>query len=200
MNITNRLCNSTKFNAVINWHAGIDITVPGDGFVDLDINQADDFRAGKPGSEEVQLLMDAKGIFLRDMDLPYEVQALSCLQRCLKAKRTQYVESVNNIKARRAQQGIHDSEESLREMLRQLNFHKLEEQINSITARIRFYEKELQPEDRKPTRERIDPKKTVPWTNPPRVFETELQCQMWLNEQGEEDQKRHAAWVAANED
>jgi hypothetical protein len=200
MNITNRLCNATKFNAVINWHAGIDITVPGDGFVDLDINQADDFRAGKPGSEEVQLLMDAKGIFLRDMDLPFEVQALACLHRCLKAKRTQYVESVNNIKARRAQQGIHDSEEALKEMLRQLNFHRLEEQIDSITTRIRFYEKKLQPEDRKSVRERVDPKKTIPWTNPPKTFETELQCQMWLEEQGEEDQKRHAAWVAANEE
>ena len=200
MNITNRLCNATKFDATINWHAGVDIVVPGDGYVDLDINQADDFRAGKPGSEEVQLLMDGMGIFLRDMDLPYEVQALSCLQRCLKAKRTQYVEAVNNIKARRSQQGIHDSEEAMKEMLRQLNFHKIEEQIDSITKRVRFYEKKLQPEDRKPVRERVDPKRTVPWTNPPKQFETALQCEMWLEEQGEEAQKKHAAWVAANEE
>src|SRR3990172_156142 len=200
MNITNRLCNSTKFDAVINWHAGIDITVPGDGYVDLDINQADDFRSGKPGSEEVQLLMDSKGIFLRDMDLPFEVQALACLQRCLKAKRTHYAEGMNTLKGRRAQQGIHESEEDLRKLAKQINYDKLEDQIESITKRIRFYEKKLQPEDRKPVRERVDPKRTVPWTNPPRVFETELQCQMWLEEQGEEDQKRHSAWVAANED
>lgn len=174
--------------------------MPGDGYVDLDINQADDFRPGKPGSEEVQLLMDSCGIFLRDMDLPYEVQALACLQRCLKAKRTQYIEATNNIKARRAQQGIHDTPEALKEMLRQLNFDKLEDHIASITKRIRFYESKLQPEDRKSVREKLDPKKTVPWTNPPRMFETELQCQMWLEEQGEEAQKRHSAWLAANED
>ena len=198
MNTTSRLCNSTGFEAVIDWHAGISLRVPGDGFLDLDVNQFDDFRPGKPGSEEVQLLMDSFGLFLRDMDLPYEVQALECLKRCVKAKRTQYQEAVNNIKARRAQQGIHDSEDALKEMLRQLNFNGLEEQIKSITERIKFYEKNLAPVDRKSVREKIDPEKTVPWVNPPKQFETKLQCQMWLSEQGEEAQKKHAAWVAAN--
>jgi hypothetical protein len=132
------------------------------------------------------------------MDLPYEVQALSCLQRTLKAKRTHYTEALNNIKARRAQQGIHDSEEALREMLRQLNFTQLEDQISSIQARVKWYDQHMSPTERKSVRDKVDPERTVPWTNPPKVFETKLQCAMWLSEQGEDAQKKHSAWVAAN--
>ena len=200
MQTTNRLCNATGTEALINWHAGVNIRIPGDGYVDLDVAQADDFRPGKPGSEEIQLLMDSLGLFIRNPDLPFEAQALATLQRCLRAKRTQYTEAVNNIKARRAQQGIHDSEDALKEMLRQLNFDKLAIQIYSIEKRIKFLEQHLAPEDRKPTRERIDPERTVPWTNPPKRFETKLQCQMWLEEQGEEAKKKHSAWVTANQE
>ena len=198
MNVTNRLCNSTNKEVHINWHAGIDITVPSDGHVDLDVSEMDDFRPGKPGSEEVQLMMDSHGIFLRDIDVPFELQALECLKRSVRMNRTHYAEAVNNIKARRAQIGIPNDDSALEETLRQLNFTQLADRIKVMENRIRYYEKHLAPEERKPVREKLDPKRTVPWTNPPKVFETALQCEMWLSEEGEEAQKRHAAWIAAN--
>ena len=62
-NIQNRLCNATGFEVELKWHRGIVIIVPPDGFVDLDVNQMDDFRDGKPGSEAVREIMDHQGIF-----------------------------------------------------------------------------------------------------------------------------------------
>ena len=68
MNFNSRLCNPSGEVVKINWHAGINIRIEPDDFIDLNYRQMEDFQDGKPGSEEMKETMNHYGIFIRDPD------------------------------------------------------------------------------------------------------------------------------------
>ena len=51
MAVVARLRNPTPFDVKIPYERGVYINIPSDGEVELSMEQLDDFRPGKPGSE-----------------------------------------------------------------------------------------------------------------------------------------------------
>lgn len=192
-NISNQLCNPTPFEVKIDWHAGICITIPADGHKDLTgqlgIEQMDDFRDGKPGSEEVRQLMDHYGIFLRDHTVSYESQALTSIKASIRSKQALYDGFVNDLRRKRAVQGISENEEALNEVIRQAGFARLFEEIQTLKGRVKFLESALR-DVPQVIREQLDPEKTLMFTDPPKVFPTKIALQMFLNDPSNASLKR----------
>lgn len=154
--------NPTPEEQEIKWHKGVVITIPSDGHVDLSVEQMDDFRPGKPGSEEVQGLMDHKGVFLFDSDIDYDVQALEALKKCYKSHQNRYNDSVQSLRRERAAQGISESDDSFDEILRQLGLINLSVRIEVIKKRVNFYEKVVGEKQEQLTRtNQMDPERTL---------------------------------------
>lgn len=57
MALITKLVNPTPFDVEIPYEKGISIHIPADGEVDLTMGQLDDFRPGKPGSEETRKIL-----------------------------------------------------------------------------------------------------------------------------------------------
>lgn len=191
--ISNTLCNPTPFDVKIDWHQGIAITIPADGSIDLSgqlgVEQMDDFRDGKPGSEAVKEIMNHYGIFLRDFSRTYESQALDGLSASIRSKESMYNEFVNTHRKNRAQQGISENEEAFEEILRQYGYTKLREEIGLLKSRVNFLRKSIGDEPAA-VREKLDPERTLMFTDPPRVFASKMALQMFLNDPGNEKLKR----------
>lgn len=191
--ISNTLCNPTPFDVKIDWHQGIAITIPADGSIDLSgqlgVEQMDDFRDGKPGSEAVKEIMNHYGIFLRDFSRTYESQALEGLSASIRSKESMYNEFVNTHRKNRAQQGISENEEAFEEILRQYGYIKLREELGLLKSRVNFLRKSIGDEPAA-VREKLDPERTLMFTDPPRVFASKMALQMFLNDPGNEKLKR----------
>ena len=139
--LSNRLYNPTPYNESIPWHKGIVIKIKSGQFVDLEVDQMDDFRPGKPGSEEAQNLLTHKGLFLRDTDIDYDIQALSALKDCHRAKNDQLKERIRSYRSDRAAAGIKEEPETEEENLRTLGLAQFENRIKKISEHVKFFEK-----------------------------------------------------------
>lgn len=201
MNLSNRLCNPTPFPVELRWHAGIEICIEPDGFVDLDVNQMDDFRQGKPGSEEVQLTMQQLGIFLRDADRSYEAQALEAIEGAISMKMARYNEVVQNLRRTRAASGLHDSDEAFEETLVQMGVARLREDTEVLKSRAKFLRPHVEDEAAKTAvHQQFDPERTLVFLDPPKVFPTKLSMQMFLNDPGNAAIKaEYEEWLEAHE-
>jgi hypothetical protein len=170
--LSNRLCNPTSEAVEIKWHRGIVITIQPDSFVDLAVEQMDDFRPGKPGSEEVQMLMDGYGIFLMDSDVDYDTQALNALERCHRSNNGMYRERINDLKRSRSAAGIKEDDETFEENLRQMGLVSLKKKVDALDNRVKFYKKVVS--EKKETKSRsgqLDPERTLFLTEgPPKEF------------------------------
>jgi len=172
MPLSNRLCNPTPEAIKINWHKGVVIRVAPGSHTDLTVEQMDDFRPGKPGSEEVQTLMRYHGVFLLDSDKDYDVQALASLNDARKSKESQYKESMASIRRERAAQGVNEDDATFAEVTRQLGLDKLKNRVDKLQEWIKYYGKVV--ESKKATlsqTSQLDPEKTLFLTDgPPREF------------------------------
>lgn len=199
--ISNTICNPTPWDVKMDWHQGICINVPADGSMDLSgqigVDQMDDFREGKPGSEAVQELMNHYGIFLRDFTKTYEAQALTAIKASIRSREVSYNEFVNNLRKNRAQQGISDNQEAFDEIVRQYGYAKVKDQIDALKRRVKFLEKAIGDEPAS-VREKLDPERTLMFTDPPRIFPTKLALEMFLNDPGNEKIKREYENFMAN--
>jgi len=205
--LSNRLFNPTPFDVDIAWDKGVHIKIKADGHYDLTTQQLQDFQPGQPGSEAVQMLMNDHGIFLRDTDRTYEAQALECLRACRRSRNSHYEEATNNLRRSRAAAGIVDNPEALEETFRQLGLAGenngrlgLREQVQRIDARIKALEKEVATQKQTVASEKIDPDRTLIFTDPPRTFETKFALQMFLSEpENKELKAKYSAWRKALE-
>lgn len=172
MPLSNRLCNATGEPAEIPWHAGIVIIVPPDAHVDLTVEQMDDFRGGKAGSEEVSNTMRHKGVFLYDSDRDYDMQALDTLRELYTAKNNQVRESVQTLRRERAAQGVTETEESFEEIMRAQGLAQLQDRVEKIKQRIKFFEGIVEGKEEKlATTNQLDPERTLFLKEgPPREF------------------------------
>ena len=198
--ISNTLCNATPFLVKIDWHAGICLTIEPDGSLDLSgqlgVEQMDDFRDGKPGSEAVQELMKHWGIFLRDHSRTYESQALDVIRAATRSREIMYNEFVNNLRKGRAREGISENPEAFEELIRQSGYAKVRTEIDILKGRVKFLEKEIG-DTPAVVRERLDPERTLMFTDPPRIFPTKVALQMFLNDPGNDKvKKQYDAYMA----
>ena len=177
-NIQNRLHNPTPFDVKINWHAGIRIVVKADDFKDLDVNQMDDFRDGKPGSEEVQEMMNHYGLFLRD-----------ALNRSIRSKNAQYKAAVDSLRVQRAAQGVPEDAGAFDEIVETMGLKALKKDVVALEKRAKFLSGHVEAERGSTNRESFDPTKTLLFTDPPRTFPSAVALQMFVNDAGTEEIK-----------
>jgi len=200
-NIQNRLCNASGFDVELNWHAGIDILIPADGWVDLEANQMGDFRDGQPGSEAVRETMDHFALFLRDSDRTYEVQMLEAVQRSIRSKETLHKGVVANLRKSRLSEGLNDTKEVFEELLESVGQIKLREQIEALKRRQKMLAEHVSAKAAdKPVHEDLDPKKTLFFEDGTyKLFATEIALEIYLGEPGRADlKKQHEEFLAAN--
>lgn len=187
-----KLCNPTPFFVELPWHRGIDIPIPPFGDAEITMQQMDDFRPGKPGSENVRSVLDFHGLFLYDVDRPYDNQALEALKRSHKAKKSQYDEAVKNLRVQRAQAGIAPQEAAFEENLRQLGYFRLHEEIEKLEKAIEKFKTAVGEGPERSTRPQFDPDRTVMVMDPPRQFPSVAAMEFYLEENPEIKAKHEA--------
>lgn|SRR3990167_1410250 len=192
MNFTNRLCNPKPYTSRWRWDKGVVLVIEADSYVDLTAEQARDFHKGQPGSESVQDLMRQEGLFILDLDRPYDVQALECLDQCAAWMKRRYNDMENRLRQDRASQGISENPAAFAEIIRQTGYAKFNERAETVIERARFIRSELEKSAEKTVTQKIDPDRTIPFTNPMKVFPSPLALQMFLRDKGNEDLK--AKW------
>ncbi len=187
MPLSNRLFNPTPFDESIPWHKGIVIKIKSGQSVDLEVDQMDDFRPGKPGSEEALNLLVGKGLFLRDTDVDYDIQALDALQQCHKAKNDQFKERVRSYRSDRAAAGIKEDIEVEEENLRTLGLAQLEERIKKIAEHVTFYKKIVEAKKEEVSRTgQMNPELTLFMVDgPPREFPSKAAKALFKQEKAE---------------
>lgn len=189
MNLTNRLVNPTPYDVKWNWDKGIVITIKSDGYVDLTADQSRDFQRGQPGSERVQDGMRELGLFIMDMDRSYESQALEALESCADYMMSRYNDMVNRLRRDRAEKGISENPEAFQEIVRQTGYEKFKQRADAIRSRASFLRTEVEGKADKQAAQKMDPTRTLPFTNPPKVFPSSLALQMFLRDKGNEELK-----------
>ncbi len=163
-----KLCNPTPWEAKLDYSAGIKLRIPAFDAVPLTMEQMDDYRGDKPGSEAVEAVLDTFGLFLFDSDRPYDNQALDALKRMLTVLTERYRGANERLRASHSAQGINTNEEAHNETLNQLGYGVVKVQIDTLKAQIIEYERSVGPE--RNVRSQLDPARTVFVTSPPREF------------------------------
>lgn len=202
MSIQSKLYNPTPFDVKLDYERGIRLVIPADGSLELTMGQLDDFRPGKPGSEEVRRTLDWYGLFLRDPDLSFDSQALKALKASRNSKKSQYDAFVTSVRDQRTALGREPDDDTLNALKAKSGYGQdgLEGQIVALEARIEMLEKEQVSESSAKTIEQLDPELTCFGVQPPRQFETKLQLKMFMTAQPKEIIEKHEAFVAALED
>ncbi len=194
MAFTSKLCNPTPFKVELPWDRGICIVIEPFGATDLNMQQMDDFRPGKPGSAEVRATLDYYALFLLDSDRAYDNQALEALKRSRKARQTQYDASVKSIREGQAAAGIPPSDEALKESLQKQGVLALGEKIQVLSGAIAKFQEVVSDEPERSLRPKLDPNRTVFVLNPPREFPSVAAMEFFL-EQNPEVLSKHRAFL-----
>ena len=198
MAFSSRLCNPTPFDIELPWDRGVNIDIPAFGSAELTMQQFDDFRPGKPGSPDVKRTLDYYGLFLLDVDRPYDNQALEALRLSRAGKKSQYDAAIKNIRDRRAAQGIAPNEEALDETLNQMGYAELDNKVKVLDKAIARFAAEVGDSTEQSIRAQLDPKRTVFVLDPPREFPSVAAMEFFLAHNPEINAK-HEALNAAQE-
>ena len=175
MSIQSKLCNPTPFNVSLPYERGIKLKIPADGVLELTMRQLDDYISGKPGSEEVRKTLDFYGLFLRDPDLSFDLQALQALQASYDAKKYMKDQFIRSAQKSRTQAGIVQDEETMTDLLNSHGYgpNNLGGEIDALAERIKFL-KERTDQTKRRVIDQLDPDLTCFGTQPPRPFESKL--------------------------
>jgi hypothetical protein len=192
------LVNATGFPIKLHYDRGVYIRLEPDGVKELTMEQMDDFRPGKPGSEEVRLQLNYHGLFLMDGDRSYDEQALEAVSASLKEKQQRFEGFVGRMRDSRIAAGSPVDEATMAELVERSGYSALEREIEGLKGREKFLRAavtEAGPQRRQRTS--LDPKKTCYVTEPPREFPSETALAMFLSEQTEEFRARHEELASA---
>jgi hypothetical protein len=176
-----KLANPTPFDVEINYDRGIDLQIPAFGSTDLTLQQMDDFRPDKPGSETVQETTGFYGLFLMDTDRPYENQALEALKESHRRKSSMHREITQGHRDRAARQSLNIPEETFKQVEKQMGIDKLVEEIDALSKLIIKYEKIVVGDDSTKKRHQLDPARTVFALNPPKEFDSVIAREFFLD-------------------
>lgn len=193
-----KLMNPTPWDVELNYEKGVVLVVPAFGSVDLTMQQLDDYRPDKPGSEAVYEELDFHGLFLMDSDRPYDNQALEAIEKSLRKKRELYNSKLQTHRDRAARQGINVDEDTINNLMRQMGMFQLDEKIQSLRKLSEQYGNVVEDENAR-RRHKLDPERTVFAMSPPREFPSTTARKFFL-EQNPEIAAKEAEFRAALED
>jgi hypothetical protein len=191
-----KLMNPTPWEAKLDYDRGVRIRIPAFGDAALDMQQMDDFRGDKPGSEAVEAVLDTFGLFLFDSDRPYDNQALEALKRMLAILTDRYRNADQRLRASHSAQGISTDEAAHAETMAQLGYKTVGEKMETLKTQIAEYEKVAGPE--RNTRAKLDPKRTIFVLNPPREFPSVAAMEFFLRE-NPDTATEHKAFTSRSE-
>lgn len=193
MAVVAKMINPTPFNVKIPYQLGVSIRIPADGEIDLSMEQLDDFRPGKPGSEETRKLLEFEGVFLQDTDLSYDVQALHTLKSFVRERKERIKNFVDRNKQARLAQGAAVTDSEINELKYQSGYIAMEKAVEKVEARIRILEQTVNADaNRGSVRQTLDPTRTCFVINPPRQFPSKTALAMFLEENPEIKAKHEA--------
>jgi hypothetical protein len=200
MAVVANLINPTPYDVRIPYTKGIEIRIPADGEVNLSMQQLDDYRPGKPGSEETQLILDFEGVFLQDSDLSYDYQALQALKAYVGQRKDRIRTFLERTKGSRTQQGVGVDDATMEELMDQAGYGNMQKKVDKVIARIKILEKLVnEDEARGSVATALDPERSCFVTNPPRQFPSKTALAMYLAE-NPDIKKKHDALVGGEPD
>jgi hypothetical protein len=198
MAVVANLINPTPFDVRIPYQQGIEIRVPADGEVNLSMQQLDDFRPGKPGSEETKKILDFEGVFLQDSDLSYDFQALEALKAYVHQRKDRIKTFTERTKGSRTQQGVNVDDAVISEILREAGYDRMQEGVDRVVARIKILEGIVNSDENKGSvQHTLDPERSCFVTVPPRQFPSKTALAMFLAENPEIKAKHDALTAPA---
>ncbi|KKN92425.1 hypothetical protein LCGC14_0209160 [marine sediment metagenome] len=193
MAVVANLINPTPFDVSIDYQQGIFIDVPADGEVNITMQQLDDFRPGKPGSEETKKILDFEGVFLQDSNLSYDFQALETLRAYVAEHKDRIRTFLDRTKGSRSQQGVSVDDDVMQELLDQAGYGNMQKKVDKVQARIAILEQLVSTDKAKGSISRtLDPERSCFVTNPPRQFPSKTALNMFLSEHPEIKEKHDA--------
>lgn len=152
----------------------------------------DDFRPGKPGSEEARVQLEYYGLFLLDGDRSFDEQALEALKKAYKAKKDQFDEFIHRQRESGTISGQVVTPELLEEQKQKSGYGGLEKDLTQLKQRVDYLEKILGGKGHKgKVKDMIDPRLVCFGTSPPKVFASETALEMFLLDKSEEFKKQH---------
>jgi len=199
MAVVAKMINPTPFEVKIPYSRGIYIKIAADGETDLSMEQLDDFRGGKPGSEETRKILQFEGVFLQDTDLSYDYQALRTLREAVKEREERIKTFIDRTRNSRIAGGATVDEATMEDLIQSAGYGRMIEDVNKLKARIAHLVKVVnEDENRGAVRQTLDPKRTCFVINPPRQFPSETALAMFLSEHPE-IKAQHEALTAGAE-
>jgi len=190
-----KLCNPTPFVATIDWEPGRPIVIEPDSSVELSHEQGDDFRADKPGSDNVREVTEPQGVFLFDDSRNYDIQALEALGKAAKRKMDEYRRRVDNLKKLKSEQGIMPDAESLAQMIEDHGLNRLKMEADACDNRAKKIAKVVEGVD-EIVHQTFDPERTCYVLDTgPREFPSKLALELFLDE-NPSIKKRHEEYLS----
>lgn len=172
------------------------LVIPGDDEIDLDMQQLDDFRPGKPGSEEARHLLEYHGLFLLDGDRSWDEQAVNAIEKSIKEKKAQFDAFVGRIKDSRIAAGSPVDDNTLDQLIKTHNYDELKRKIEVLQKRLEVIRGVLSEKGTKgKVKTTLDPKRTCFITQPPREFPSETALKLFLMEQSPEFVAKHEDYL-----
>ncbi len=176
-----KMVNPTPFDVKIPYERGIYINVPADGETGLSMQQFDDFRPGKPGSEAAKKILDFEGVFVADSDLSYDFQALKALKIAVRERKERIKTFVDRTRGSRIAGGSTVDDATMEDLVNSAGYGRMQQDVDKLEARINTLTKVVNSDESKgAVRQTLDPKRTCFVVNPPRQFPSETALAMFL--------------------
>ena len=186
MAVVAKMVNPTPFEVKIPYSRGIYIVVPSDGETELSMEQLDDFRGGKPGSEETRKILQFEGVFLQDSDLSYDYQALTALRSAVREREDRIKTFVDRTRNSRISGGATVDDATMEDLIQSAGYGRMQDDVDKLKARIATLSTVVNEDESKgAVRQTLDPKRTCFVINPPRQFPSETALAVFLNENPE---------------
>jgi len=183
MALAARMVNPTPYDVRIPYQKGVYIKVPADGDVELSMDQLDDFRPGKPGSEAPKKLLDFEGVFIQDTDLSYDYQALQALTTAVRERETRIKDFIERTRNSRVSGGVAVDDDTLNEIVESAGYGRMQKVCDKLNERIAVLNTVVNvAEGKGAVRQTLDPERTCFVINPPRQFPSKTALAMFLLE------------------
>lgn len=195
-----KMVNPTPFDVKIPYERGIYITIRADDETTLSMQQFDDFRPGKPGSEAAKKLLDFEGVYVADSDLSYDFQALQALQIAVRERKDRIKTFTERTRNSRIAGGATVDDATMDDLLNTSGYARMKKDVEKLEARIKVLSTVVSADERKgAVQQTLDPERTCMVINPPRQFPSKTALLMFLNE-NPDIKAKHEALVGSDED
>jgi hypothetical protein len=186
MAVVANLVNPTPFDVKLEYQAGQVIRIQADGETNIEMNVLEDFRPGKPGSEETRKLLEMEGVYLQDSDLSYDFQALKALKACVTERSRRIKDFTERTRNSRIAGGATVDDDTMRDLLEGSGYADMQRGVDKLKIRVKILEDIVNEDANKGSiRETLDPERTCFVTVPPRQFPSKTALKMFLAENPE---------------